>query len=412
MPDTASTDPVVLEGFTIRGGSGYTLAGQVISYKLGGGVYVVNANLQVIGCAIVDNQANIAGGGPTLGSVAAFGGGFEMRRGTLLMRDCVVAGNSAAASGAPPSGGSALGGGVSTLRTTGSGVTTAVFIGCSFSGNGCSGSSNAEGGGIALGGPSVLINCDIAGNSSNDSAAGVSCQTGTNVTLINCRITGNFIPNGVGTSPGISAGGAIGGTLTMHACTVFDNFASNPGSAAIVNDGGTVGITDSIIFSNSGSAMNGTATVQYSCVQGGFAGEGNIDADPLFVDATNGNLRLQDGSPCRDTGNRSLLPADAHDLDGDANTTETLSRDFDLLRRIVNGQVDMGAYEWQRTCLTDISRSSPGMAGDGFTNIGDLLAVIAGWGPCDQCNADVNNDDVVNITDLLGVIAGWGACQP
>lgn len=76
----------------------------------------------------------------------------------------------------------------------------------------------------------------------------------------------------------------------------------------------------------------------------------------------------------------------------------------------VKGQVDMGAYEWQRTCLTDISRSSPGVAGDGVNNIDDLLTVIAGWDPCDQCIADVNNDDVVNIDDLLLIINAWGAC--
>jgi hypothetical protein len=179
--------------------------------------------------------------------------------------------------------------------------------------------------------------------------------------------------------------------------------------------GGTnsqINIANSVLFGNAGSQVSGPAStiVQYSCVEGGFVGPGNISAEPLFVDATAGDFRLQDASPCRDAGDRTLLPADAQDLDGDGNVAESLSRDLDQLRRIVNGQVDMGAYEWQRICLTDISRSSPGVAGDGFTNISDLLAVIAGWGPCDQCNADVNNDDVVNITDLLLVIASWGAC--
>ena len=43
--------------------------------------------------------------------------------------------------------------------------------------------------------------------------------------------------------------------------------------------------------------------VQYSNIQGGFSGEGNIDVDPLFVDAENGNFSLQSDSPCIDAGN-------------------------------------------------------------------------------------------------------------
>jgi hypothetical protein len=196
----------------------------------------------------------------------------------------------------------------------------------------------------------------------------------------------------------------------MINCTVANNTLSLVQNGA-VGGAAVAGLTNCIVFGNSGGEVSGAASATFSCIEGGFAGTGNISADPLFVNAAGGDFRLQDGSPCRDTGDRTLLPADTHDLDDDNNSLETLSRDLEFARRIVNGQLDMGAYEWQRTCLTNISRSSPGVAGDGVTNLGDLLAVIAGWGPCDQCNADVNNDDVVNVFDLLAVIAGWGACQ-
>jgi hypothetical protein len=48
--------------------------------------------------------------------------------------------------------------------------------------------------------------------------------------------------------------------------------------------------------------------VSYSDVQGGFAGIGNIDADPLFVDAAGGDFALQPGSPCINTGDPALSP--------------------------------------------------------------------------------------------------------
>jgi thioredoxin len=74
------------------------------------------------------------------------------------------------------------------------------------------------------------------------------------------------------------------------------------------------------------------ANVTYSDVQGGHAGEGNIDADPLFVDAANGDYHLQASSPCIDAGDNSAIPAGVIvDLDGNP--------------CIINSIVDMGAYE-------------------------------------------------------------------
>ncbi len=50
--------------------------------------------------------------------------------------------------------------------------------------------------------------------------------------------------------------------------------------------------------------------------------------------------------------------------------------------------------------------------GDGRVNVADLLAVIAGWGPCaptpTACPADFNHDGLVNVGDLLTVISNWG----
>ncbi len=84
----------------------------------------------------------------------------------------------------------------------------------------------------------------------------------------------------------------------------------------------------------------------YSDVQGGFAGTGNIDADPLLIDAKSGNLRLQSGSQCVDAGDNTAVPdGTMTDLDGnprfvdDPDTTDTGYGDPPV--------VDMGAYEFQ-----------------------------------------------------------------
>lgn len=57
----------------------------------------------------------------------------------------------------------------------------------------------------------------------------------------------------------------------------------------------------------------------------------NIASDPLFVDVAGGDFQLQDGSPCIDTGNNEIVPADFPDVLG-------------LWRPIGQG-FDIGAYE-------------------------------------------------------------------
>jgi hypothetical protein len=64
-------------------------------------------------------------------------------------------------------------------------------------------------------------------------------------------------------------------------------------------------------------AQRALPVVTYSDVQGGYAGEGNLDADPLFVDASNGDVHLRPGSPCIDAGNNAAPGLPAHDFEGD-----------------------------------------------------------------------------------------------
>jgi hypothetical protein len=92
------------------------------------------------------------------------------------------------------------------------------------------------------------------------------------------------------------------------------------------------------------SDVEGGCTVSSGCTQ---EDSGNIDADPLFIDPTGGDLRLQAGSPCIDTGIGIPVPYDEFDLDGDGDTDEKIPFDLDGNPRIVGDAVDMGAYELQ-----------------------------------------------------------------
>lgn len=77
---------------------------------------------------------------------------------------------------------------------------------------------------------------------------------------------------------------------------------SAPEGPEIYNDGSSLSISYSDIqgCGGSGSGWN----LDY-----GTDGGGNIDADPRFVDAANGNLRLKLTSPAIDAGNNAAVPS-------------------------------------------------------------------------------------------------------
>jgi len=152
-----------------------------------------------------------------------------------------------------------------------------------------------------------------------------------------------------------SSGGAIYQTrngfsspVTLITNGTFSGNSSASGSA-IQNIIGTATLRNSIIWGNGGTALSGTSgtnTVTNSIVQGGFTGTGNLNVDPLFVDAINDDLRLQSTSPAINAGNNASLPADARDLDGDSNITEAIPLDIARNPRVNGTNVDMGAFEF------------------------------------------------------------------
>jgi len=55
--------------------------------------------------------------------------------------------------------------------------------------------------------------------------------------------------------------------------------------------------------------------ITYSDIEGGWPGTGNIDEDPAFVDAANGDYHLLSTSPGLDVGTAVNVPD--HDFEGD-----------------------------------------------------------------------------------------------
>ena len=188
---------------------------------------------------------------------------------------------------------------------------------------------NGGGGIYNKNGAPVIMNCIFSRNAASYEGGGMYNETSSPM-VINSIFVGNSATVGGG-----MRNQANSNPILIN-CTFLGNTASNGGG--IFNGNSTLSITNSIIWGNSSSLVDNFATssISNSILEGGYSacntcpnGDGN--ANPLFVDATGGNLRLQACSPAINAGNNA-----------DNSTTTDLvgnNRKF--------GVIDLGAYEYQ-----------------------------------------------------------------
>ena len=102
---------------------------------------------------------------------------------------------------------------------------------------------------------------------------------------------------------------------SLENVTISGNSASTNGGGIYCGSNSYLSLINSIIWNNSPEEIHdyyGSVTSTYSDIEGGWAGTGNIDNDPLFVDSDNDNYNLIYTSPCIDTGD----PLSSLDPDG------------------------------------------------------------------------------------------------
>ncbi|MFN3380465.1 MAG: choice-of-anchor Q domain-containing protein, partial [Runella zeae] len=194
--------------------------------------------------------------------------------------------------------------------------------------------SGAEGGGLRNQNSSpTILNCIFRNNNIANSGGGVANMSSSSPTYTNCLFIGNYAGYHGGAS--CSVGGSNPSFIN---CSFFGNTAGVYGGALFNNASGTnTTLKNCIVWGNTSSdnsvfyKSSGTVTVTYSLVQDGYTGTGNINTDPLFVDATNGDFRLQQCSPAINVGEDA---ANSTTLDLGKNTRKV-------------GFIDMGAYEYQ-----------------------------------------------------------------
>jgi hypothetical protein len=149
-------------------------------------------------------------------------------------------------------------------------------------------------------------------------------------------------------------------------CTFIRNSADKGSGMWNVNSNPT--LTNCILWDGGNeiwNQLNSDITITYSNIQGGFPGEGNIEADPYFVDpegpdnipgTEDDDLRLSPISPCVDSGDPNYIP-------------EPNETDFAGNPRLLYGRIDMGAYEFQG--LVYVDDDAPGDPGPGDILVSD-----------------------------------------
>ncbi|MCK4338521.1 MAG: right-handed parallel beta-helix repeat-containing protein [Candidatus Cloacimonetes bacterium] len=209
-----------------------------------------------------------------------------------------------------------------------------------------------------------LENVTITDNSA-DHGGGIGCYQHSNPILNNVTIIGNNVDGDFG-GGGICCGCYSSPTLTN--VTISENTADYGGGIFCYWDSGP-SLINCILWNDfpqeiyfSQSYFPNTITISYSDVLGDSADivtnnngtvnwlEGNIDADPLFADPANGDFHLTwTNFPIPDSTMSSCIDA------GNPDTTGLNLPPFDLdgNPRIVNGIIDMGAYEWQGIYAVD-----------------------------------------------------------
>jgi len=347
----------VLDGFIIIGGNANDPIGY--EYHNGGGIFSTADRLTLINCTFRFNSADEHGGGMC----------HKSDRSNLSLTNCIFSNNRATGQrGHGWGGGVHISGAKGTLDNCifdgnlakeGGGAYLSDTVGlvlqdCAFIGNRA---AKNRGGGIHGGFNKTtysLLNCRFVGNSARNAGGGVFNRNECNATLTNCIFVGNSARHG---------GGGMSNIPGNHARLTNCTFMAN--SSGGFHGGSNSTLSNCILWSNTDrdSSLESAqvycegAVINNCCVQGWsgkLGGTGNFGVNPLFVDpdgadneigTEDDNLRLRPGSPCINAGDNAAVPSDTLDLDGDGDPNEPLPFDFESKPRILNGTVDIGAYE-------------------------------------------------------------------
>ncbi len=318
------TDTVISGNFAIRGGGIHCEGSEIsvercvieqnLSTYSGSGVQAQDNCIATINDSFIsDNWSNLYAGAImvhlshlTLDNSTLSGNTSDNLSGALHMwassgsiQNSVIAGNT-----------TAFGGGGALIVSSEVGIDSVRFVG-----------NTAEwGGGACIHQSDVsVVNSEFQSNQAEwvadstpyeEGRGGAIQSAGSNTSITNCSFYGNEATLG---------GSAVHST----------NFLDPKNNNQLYED--TTTIINTILWGNGDQEIgwdDGEPVVTYSDVLGGYTGDGNINADPQYINAANGDLHLQAGSPCIGAADPAAAP------------------ETDIEGNVRDGEPDMGAYEY------------------------------------------------------------------
>ena len=364
IPSDGENGPAIWNGMNGTYFGSLTVAHCIITNNNGnikhGAVFNDWGNFTAVDCTFANNTAVNKGG-----AILNYGHDLTLVR-------CLFSSNSANNGGA-----------VSFPNTAGSPSATNhnVITDCVFSNN----YAAMDGSALLTDGNMSLTRCTFVGNrGSRNGTIATRGDTGFSQTWTNCLFVGNSTKYG----GAICINGSSGplGVIRAVNCTFASNtpITGSKGGALYTmkpstNANSVFEVVNCIFWGNFTNAIDRSGTTQplpwvsYSDIdQAGYTGSnGNINSDPLFVDAAGGDCHLQAASPCNDLGTSVNAPAD----------------DLDQLTRPQGAAWDMGAYEIEVEGLsletrpaTDVEAVSATLVGNLTSDGGAPTTVYAFWG--------------------------------
>ena len=391
------------------------LVGEVFNTG-GGAAYSLNGSPTFSGCTFTQNVSTGTNGGGAI----AFGG--NVTPSTPIFDGCVFTENSSHQGGAAlnaqlatpiytgclfqNNAATARGGAMLTVAAG-----NAIVIDCEFIGNQTTSPSEGAGGAFyGLPFSTSFERCRFIDNTSADRGGAVGLANGdmsdTDATFVDCEFSANhaegaggafhvedatavltnclIAQNTAAVTGGVHAEGAA--TVVMINTTIADNSAP-AGAGAIQADGAAdVAIANAIIWGNAAPQIgvgDGGVTATYSDIQGGWAGDGNVDVDPGFVDP-GACAYTPTADAVVDAGDNSAVP-EGVDTDICGNPR------FIDYAGLGDAVVDMGAVE--RICLADCDAN-------GELNVLDFVC-YQGLFQAGDMAADCDNNRQLNILDFV-----------
>lgn len=314
------------------------------SLRPGGGISSVRGDLEVINCLFINN------------SVSGCGGGMYTSGGEVVIKNCSFTNNFSAYFG---TGAYLVGNGIykvedslfndnSTTSGSGAGIyfdaSEATVDNCVFENNSTYSGPDTNfpdqyrGGAIydnGFGGFTRISNCVFNNNSAQKGAAysGQICHA----EISNCIFYKNEGLYGGAIHATSGSNSFLDYELSIGNSTFAQNTATYGSFMALDPNNYSIAITNCIVWDGLDPIWTnddqGTIDINYSNIQGGYAGEGNVNLNPLFVDLLNDDYHLDPNSPCINAGDPDYIPEPNEvDIDGDI--------------RVLTGRLDMGYDEY------------------------------------------------------------------